>query len=190
MPIRTVCPRCSAVYHVPENLLGKTLRCKECEHRWPPGGRSQARAAEASRRQRRRGSRKPGRATAPPPKAARPAPPGPPPKTPWTTRCPASGKKAKGSKVALLVLFIGLGSVAGARRGRLRHLLRGSPRWGTLKDTQNETPLGPQANMQPQFPIQQVQPVIPVPPGGQPPAVSTAEPNDLVPAGAAAGQNR
>src|SRR3954452_19983944 len=35
MPIRTVCPQCSAVYHLPENLLGKTLRCKECDHRWP-----------------------------------------------------------------------------------------------------------------------------------------------------------
>src|SRR2546427_37799 len=35
MPIRTECPRCGAVYDVPENLLGKTLRCKECEHRWP-----------------------------------------------------------------------------------------------------------------------------------------------------------
>ena len=178
MPIRTVCPRCSAVYHVPENLLGKTLRCKECEHRWPleaeakPAPRKPAAVSDDAVEEARPRS-------APPPKAARPAR-RPAAEDSVDDPLPRKRKKAKGSKVALLVLFIGLGSVL-ALGGVGYGIYFAVTSLGTLKDTQNETPLGPQANMQPQFPVQPQFP--PMQPGIQPPAVSTAEPNDLVPAG-------
>src|SRR5438309_4068429 len=34
MPLRIVCPQCDAVYAVPDDLQGKLVRCKQCQHRW------------------------------------------------------------------------------------------------------------------------------------------------------------
>src|SRR5437016_1494295 len=34
MPLRLVCPQCQAAYTVPDELLGKLVRCKECQHLW------------------------------------------------------------------------------------------------------------------------------------------------------------
>ena len=36
MAVRIACPKCSATYQVPEDLAGKTVRCRKCQHAFVP----------------------------------------------------------------------------------------------------------------------------------------------------------